>query len=232
MQAGTVNVGGTLDASGAGAGQIGGSVTATGYHVGLFGAHINASGGAGGGTVLMGGDLHGANAAIQNASATYLSADSTITADAITNGSGGKVVLWSNDSTRAYGSISARGGAQGGDGGLIETSGHWLDVAGVNVNTGASNGKHGTWLLDPADVTITSSTSNGTFSGGNPDVFTPDDNADTSNVNVATIKTALNAGSDVTINTENVGGAGSGDITVTSAVIWSCLLYTSDAADE
>ena len=131
MQSGTVNVGGTLDASGTGAGQTGGSVTATGQHVGLFGGHINASGDAGGGTVLVGGGYQGKNPAVQNASATYMSADSTISADAITNGSGGTVVLWSNDSTRAYGSITARGGAQGGDGGLIETSGHWLDVAGI-----------------------------------------------------------------------------------------------------
>ncbi len=58
------------------------------------------------------------------------------------------------NSTRAYGSITARGGAQGGDGGLIETSGHWLDVWGVNINASAPNGKNGTWLLDPADVTI------------------------------------------------------------------------------
>ena len=37
MQSGTVNVSGTLDASGTGAGQTGGSVTVTGHHVGLFG---------------------------------------------------------------------------------------------------------------------------------------------------------------------------------------------------
>ena len=78
--------------------------------------------------MLIGGGYQGKDPAVQNASATYMSADSTISADAITNGNGGTVVLWSNDSTRAYGSISARGGAQGGDGGLIETSGHWLDV--------------------------------------------------------------------------------------------------------
>ena len=67
--------------------------------------------------VLIGGGYQGNNPAVPNASATYMSADSTITADAIMNGSGGKVVLWANDSTRAYGSITARGGAQGGDGG-------------------------------------------------------------------------------------------------------------------
>src|SRR6185503_1239952 len=150
---------GTLDTSGTGAGQTGGNIVVAGHHVGLFDGHINASGDAGGGTVLVGGGFQGNNPAVPNASATYMSANSTINVDAITNGNGGTAVLWSTDSTRAYGSITARGGAQGGNGGLIETSGHWLDVAGIKVNAGAPNGKPGTWLLDPADVTIGALTS-------------------------------------------------------------------------
>ena len=222
MQSGTVSVGGTLDASGTGAGQTGGSVTATGHHVGLFGGHINASGDAGGGTVLIGGDLHGANSAVQNASATYMSADSTISADAITNGSGGKVVLWSNDSTRAYGAITARGGAQGGDGGLIETSGYWLDVSGINVNASAPNGKPGTWLLDPTDVTIsTAAQLNETLAGG---IFTPTAGATTANVNVATIvgdaANGLTGGTNITINTTSTG-SGAGNITVSDPITWT-----------
>src|SRR5450830_339322 len=196
MQSGTVTVAGTLDASGAGAGQTGGKVQVLGDKVGLFGGHINASGDAGGGMVLVGGDAHGQNPNIQNAAATYMSADSTITADAITNGSGGTAVLWSNDSTRAYGSITARGGAQGGDGGLIETSGHSLDVAGIKVNASAPNGKRGMWLLDPADVTITGVTANEDIVGG---VFTPSTNQATSSVSVADINFALTNGN-VTIN--------------------------------
>ena len=221
MQSGSVNVGGKLDVAGTGAGQTGGSVTATGYHVGLSGAHIDASGDAGGGTVLVGGDYQGRNLAVQNAAATYMSADSAISADAIANGSGGKVVLWSNDSTRAYGNITARGGAQGGDGGLIETSGHNLDVAGIKINTSAANGKYGMWLLDPADVTITgAATSGGSFSGGATNVFSPNPGVSTANVAVADITTALLT-TGVTINTANTGasGAGSGDITIGTPVV-------------
>ena len=55
MQSGTVSIGGTLNASGTGAGQSGGAITATSHHIGLFGGQINASGDAGGGTVLIGG---------------------------------------------------------------------------------------------------------------------------------------------------------------------------------
>jgi filamentous hemagglutinin family protein len=222
---GTTLVSGTIDANSTGTGQSGGTVQILGDKVGLFGGHINASGDAGGGTVLVGGTLHGTNSTVQNATATYLSADSTITADAITNGNGGTVVLWANDSTRAYGSITARGGAQGGDGGSIETSGHWLDVSGININAGAPNGKRGTWLLDPADVTITGAVdSGGSYSGVNPYVFAPNPGTSASNVNVTTITTAL-LSTDVTITTANTSGSGSGNISVDAAISWDRSAY-------
>jgi filamentous hemagglutinin family protein len=227
MQSGTVSVGGTLDASGTGAGQTGGNVTVTGRQVGLFDGQIDASGDAGGGSVLIGGGYQGNNPAVQNASATYMSADSAISADAITNGNGGTVVLWANDSTRAKGSITARGGAQGGDGGLIETSGHWLDVWGVNIDASAPNGKGGMWLLDPADVTISAAAdSNGSIVGG---VFAPTTGSATANVDSAALQGFLNAGTSVTITTTNIGvpGAGLGDITVNAALTWVPGLATS-----
>ena len=220
MQSGTVSVSGTLDASGTGAGQTGGNIVVAGHHVGLFGGHINASGDAGGGTVLVGGGYQGNNPSVQNASATYMSANSTITADAITNGNGGTAVVWSNDSTRAYGSITARGGAQGGNGGLIETSGHWLDVFGIGINAGAPNGKNGLWLLDPADVTISNNLqSNEVFAGG---VFTPTIGATSSNINNLTLSALLGGavGTDITITTTSTGNA-AGNITVLDPITWT-----------
>ncbi len=221
MQSGTVNVGGTLDVSGTGAGQTGGSVTATGYHVGLFGGHINASGDAGGGSVLIGGGYQGNNAAVPNASATYMSADAKITADAISRGNGGTVVLWADGSTRASGSISARGGAQGGDGGLIETSGHFLDVAGLRIDASAQNGNPGTWLLDPADVTISAAATSNETETVSPanSVFTPNPSQGAANINDAALLALLNGGTNVTITTTNTGAAGvpasgRGDITL------------------
>lgn len=220
---GTVNVSGTLDVSGRDAGQTGGSVTATAHHVGLFSGHIDASGDAGGGTVLVGGGYQGNNPSVQNASATYMSADSTVSADAITNGSGGTAVLWSNDSTRAYGSITARGGAQGGNGGLIETSSHWLDVTGIQINASATNGKNGLWLLDPADVTISAAaTSNDTLTAG---VYSPDPGQGSANINAGALMGLLNGGTNVTITTTNTGAAGTppsgrGDINVNAALTY------------
>jgi filamentous hemagglutinin family protein len=230
-EGGTTLVSGSIDAHSSGeAVGVGGSVQLLGERVGLIAASIDVSGGLGGGSVLVGGDFQGRNPAVQNAVATYVSADSRIVADARTLGAGGKVVLWANDSTRAYGSISARGGVQGGDGGMIETSGHWLDVAGIGINAGAANGKGGVWLLDPADVTITGAVdSGGSFTGGDPDVFVPDSAAATSNVNLTNITTTLNLGTDVTITTANTGvdGGGNGDISVDAVVTWSVIAPTT-----
>jgi filamentous hemagglutinin family protein len=216
---GVVEVGGVINVSGSDPGQTGGAVTATGARVGLFNASIDASGDAGGGRVLIGGDLYGANPDIPNALATYMSADSLITADAGAVGAGGTVVLWSDGSTRASGRISARGGALGGDGGMVETSGHWLDVTGVRVTAAAARGLRGTWLLDPADVTIGTGTVGGTFING---VFTPGAGVSAATIDAGDLQAALNAGTDVVITTTNNGasGAGLGDITVGAALTW------------
>ena len=67
----------------------------------------------GGGTVLIGGDFQGKNAAIRNAQYTYVGKDATVKADAIDSGDGGKVIVWADDTARSYGQISARGGRSG-----------------------------------------------------------------------------------------------------------------------
>jgi len=216
--AGTVVVSGTLDASGRQAGQTGGTVKVLGDQVALVDkAVIDVSGDQGGGEVLIGGNAHGAGPE-QNATYTYFGSNANVYADALTSGNGGKVVVWSNDGTQFYGNIFARGGATGGNGGWVETSGEaYLNASGM-VNASAPLGAAGSWLLDPRNVTITNATANGSFNGGNPDVFTP--TADDATVDVATIDAALNGGTSVTINT-GASGAQAGDITLSSAILKS-----------
>jgi filamentous hemagglutinin family protein len=219
MDTGTVSVGGSLDVSGA-AGQTGGRVVATAHHVGLFDARINASGDAGGGVVLIGGDYQGQNPAVPSATAVYISADSAIHADANNQGNGGQVVVWANESTRAYGHISARGGNHGGDGGSVETSAHRLDVQGLTVDTRAHDGQTGMWLLDPADVTISSvATKDATATGG---VYAPNSGVSAANINVADLAVVL-GGTNVTVTTANTGvsGGGTGDINLNAPLTWT-----------
>lgn len=137
------------------AGDKGGSVDVLGNRVGLMaGAAIDASGPAGGGTVRVGGDFHGANPDVPNAQRTYVDPSATIHADATQSGDGGKVAVWADDQTQGYGMISARGGPQGGDGGLVEVSGKQKLAFGASVDTSAAKGKLGTLLLDPDTINI------------------------------------------------------------------------------
>ncbi|MGE4112423.1 MAG: filamentous hemagglutinin N-terminal domain-containing protein, partial [Burkholderiales bacterium] len=133
----------------------GGTVQVLGNKVGLTGnAAIDASGETGGGTVLVGGDYQGKNPEVQNAYRTYVGEDVSIRADAVTQGDGGKVIVWADDTTRYYGNISARGGAVAGNGGFAEVSGkHNLDFRG-SADLGAPMGQVGTLLLDPDFISI------------------------------------------------------------------------------
>jgi filamentous hemagglutinin family protein len=144
---------GTLDVSNTGLGQTAGTVQVLGEKVGLVAANINASGTQGGGTVLIGGDYQG-QGTVPRASRTYVSSDSVITADSLTQGNGGRAIVWADETTRFYGKITARGGANSGNGGFVEVSGKQnLDFDGL-VDMGAAAGQSGQLLLDPDSVVI------------------------------------------------------------------------------
>lgn len=152
---GTVAVSGTLDATGTNPGQTGGNVVVTGNTVALRGhAKISASGAAGGGTVLVGGSL-GTTSTVPLAASTTMGKAVVVSADAITTGNGGSVVLRSSGLTQALGTITARGGAQSGNGGQVETSGLQVKTGPTTlVDTLAPHGATGSWLLDPINYTI------------------------------------------------------------------------------
>ena len=80
--------------------------------------------------------------------------DARLNADAVATGDGGNVAIWSNDGTRFYGRICARGGSESGSGGFVEVSGkRYLDYGGL-TDTRAPMGSMGTLLLDPDDINI------------------------------------------------------------------------------
>ena len=213
---GTAQVNGTLDVRGQGAADSGGTVKVLGEKVGLFAAaNIDASGPAGGGTVLVGGNRQGLGPEV-NASAAYMAPTAVIDASAGQTGDGGKVVLWGTDVANVYGRIRATGGAQGGHGGAIETSGHALDTRGVDIDVSALHGTSGSWLLDPYNVSIVpGSQTGGAFSSN---VWVP--SATGSIVNTSNIQTILNSGGSVTITTTGAG-AEEGNISINGNILKS-----------
>ncbi|NOZ51715.1 MAG: filamentous hemagglutinin N-terminal domain-containing protein [Gammaproteobacteria bacterium] len=134
----------------------GGIVSVIGPKVGLFDqAHINVSGATGGGTALVGGDFQGGNPTIQNADYTYIGENTVINANANNTGNGGKVIVWANEVSRYFGTISARGGVDAGHGGFVEVSGKTQLRFDGAVDVSASVGLSGKLLLDPDDLCIT-----------------------------------------------------------------------------
>ena len=216
---GEVHVVGSLDAaavSGGGAGGPGrgGRVEVLGEKVGLFASSIDVSGARGGGDVRVGGDVQG-RGDLSRAQVAYVSRDSEIRADATQRGNGGSVVVWSDQASRVYGDISAKGGARGGDGGFIETSSKGqLDLSSREISAAASRGRAGQWLIDPRDVTISAGgVDDGVIAGG---VFSP--TIDNANVNRDTIQAALNADTSITITTTDPAGSQQGNITVQDSI--------------
>lgn len=133
----------------------GGTVKVLGDIVGVTDqSTIDASGANGGGEILIGGDFQGKNDHIRNASITYVSTDSTLYADALVNGNGGKIINWADDTTGFYGTAYARGGVEAGDGGLVEISGKMSLSFNGWVDTSAANGTAGTLLFDPQNIII------------------------------------------------------------------------------
>lgn len=174
----------------------GGSIHLSGMQVGLMqGSLTNASGATGGGDVLIGGDWQGSGS-MTHASATYMDADAVILANATVQGNGGKAVLWSDGYTNFRGQIQANG-AGSGNGGQVETSGK--DILDATGEVMAQGLQAGSWLLDPSNVTI-STTGAGSLTGG---TYNP---ATSGTISNTAINTALNAGTSVTIST----GGGSG----------------------
>jgi filamentous hemagglutinin family protein len=193
-------------------GTKGGKVEVLGKRVAVTDqAQIDASGKEGGGTILVGGDYQGKNPDVQNAAVSYLGKDAVLKADATEVGAGGTVIVWADDTTRAHGTISARGGANGGDGGFVETSGKGnLSIAGARVDTRAPKGTTGNWLLDPTDINIVS----GGYTQALGDPFDPLTN---STITDNDINTALSSSS-LTIQTGS-GTGGYGGIIMSGATI-------------
>ncbi|MGP1373585.1 MAG: two-partner secretion domain-containing protein [Almyronema sp.] len=155
-------------------------------------ARLDVSAAAGGGRILVGGGFQG-DASVPSAQTTTLAPTTVLRADALSNGNGGEIIVWADETAYIHGRLSARGGAIAGNGGLIETSGkHTLNLT-TTADASAINGQGGLWLIDPDSVSLVS---DGTGSIGS------------SIVAVSNINSALNAGTSVTITTDEGASGG------------------------
>ncbi|MBR0682611.1 filamentous hemagglutinin N-terminal domain-containing protein [Roseomonas eburnea] len=151
---GAVRVEGEVRAVGTASGTRGGRIEVVADRVLIDrGARVDASGEAGGGEVAVGTTLRGA-ANPRLARRAGIVQGATVRADATGRGQGGTVIVNSADYTAHGGTISARGGPQGGDGGFVEVSGQGGLLVLGSIDTGAPAGAPGTILIDPVDLTI------------------------------------------------------------------------------
>jgi len=142
----------------------GGEIDITGQRVAvLSGARISADGATGGGTVHVGGGWKGEDETLANAQQTVVQANTQISANATANGNGGEVVVWADGHTAVDSEVQAKGGALGGNGGRVETSGKQSLAVNVAANTSAAQGEAGQWLIDPANLTIVDQIPQGGF---------------------------------------------------------------------
>ncbi len=147
-----------------------------------------------------------------------LAPTSSITSDAApaSAGSGGRIEVIADlanpaSSTQVDGTLSAKGGQQGGDGGFVETSASQLKIADTaRASTLAAQGQAGTWLLDPKDFTIAAS-------GGD--------------ITGTTLSSNLGSGN-VTITSTNGANGTVGDVNVNANVNWSANVLTLTASNN
>ncbi len=144
-------------------GKVGGAVHLFGQDLRLLATQIDVSGDNGGGVILVGGDYQGQTLGAINAQTIFVNPATRLSAEALTRGSGGRIVIWSDQETHFYGNVSAKGGSRGGDGGLIEVSSKNELVFGGIADASAPNGDAGQLLLDPKNITIGNSISDQTF---------------------------------------------------------------------
>lgn len=147
-----VQITGTLDATSQEG--IGGEILVQGEKIAIQGGHLDVSGPLGGGTILLGGGLGGKDL-YPTARETACDKESVIAADALIQGDGGTIVQWADEKCITNGLYTVKGGPEGGDGGLIETSsGGGGEAITMRYDTTAPKGKGGAWKIDPYSIQL------------------------------------------------------------------------------
>lgn len=204
---GKTEIGGRVDAKGETGN--GGEIVILGREIDVMaGSLVIADGDSGGGTILIGGGQRGKDPAYHNAETVTVGEGATLSANAITNGNGGQIVVFANDSLTFLGNLSATGGREGGNGGFAELSGKNSvtipNLAG-RIDLSALNGQGGTLLFDPIDTSVVAGSGSAIGSPVSQNTLFAND-----------VAVFLNTAS--LIVETNVLGTGNGDITIQNGV--------------
>jgi len=202
----------------------GGDITITGRDIVLAGAQIDASGTHGGGLIRIGGEYRGTDS-LPTAETLTVDRDTFIQADALTQGDGGRVILWSDLATEFAGKISARGGAEGGHGGFAEVSGKIDLTYRGNADLRADAGNTGELLLDPTDIEIVTTATE----VNQIEAATLISQLDSASVSIET-SPAVAVGPDPVISFADAGELGT--ITIDAALNWTSNSTLSLVADR
>ena len=180
------------------------------------GGTLDASGASGGGVIRIGGGWQGGEG-LTTAARTYLAPTATVRADALDEGKGGNIVLWSDQNTVVAGLVSAVG-AGSGNGGDVETSSHGgLAIDNAPHISGGPLGSGGSWLIDPYNLTIVTGGGGG-LTGVSQTSSTFTSTGDDATIQVGVITDALAGGGNVTVQTVDGGGLQAGDLVLDAAV--------------
>ena len=193
VSAGAVVASGEISvASQAGNGEAGGAVALVGESVSVSAAQIDASGDRGG-SIRVGGDIKG-EGTLLTAENTVVDNRSTLLAEG-TDGDGGDIVVWADETATIAGQISAQGTTEGG---FVETSAKHLDISNVEVDISGEEAG-GNWLIDPVDFEVVVS------------------GAGANQINASTIESTIDSGGNVSISTSGVG-VEQGDIQLQASI--------------
>ncbi|NEO70431.1 CHAT domain-containing protein [Moorena sp. SIO3H5] len=156
-ETGTSIVSGTLDVSNPELRRR--SVTVLGDRIGVINATIDSSGGNGGQVWIGKHPQDNPDNVNLNANRTFVSGDSLINADGeAADRDGGRVTVWSEETTAFYGEITARGAQEqtslSADGGTVEISSQQTLIFDGKVDVTAPVGQNGTIRFDDSNITI------------------------------------------------------------------------------
>ena len=201
-EAGIARNTGSIDVSAAEAGAKAGHVAIEGQYAGNFGT-ITAKGAT---------DSNGGLVELNSSTHTLLGSDSKIDVSGQDNSSAGSVLLRSDNHTTFNGQVIARGGDIGGNGGFVDVSSlGQVDILGT-VDAISPNGRMGTMLIDPTNITI--STSGASLSSGSVSFSdnAPEDASFTpSSLDGIHADVTLQASNDITVsNNVTLGTSGAG----------------------